>query len=81
MSAALFSFGAVGSVLAQGRGGVVSGLAVVEVVAGQNGVQHDAGDGGDGQRGEGDGGAAHLEGQAAGEAQAAHQNDGGDDPT
>ena len=49
------------------------------VVAGEDGVEQDARQGGDGQAGERDGGAGHGEGDAAGEAQAAHQDDGGDD--
>ena len=54
------------SILAQvGRGVGIGALAEVEVVAGQNGVEDDAGDGSDSQGGQGDRGAAHLEGQAA----------------
>ena len=48
------------------------------VIAGQNGVEDNAGNGGDGQGGEGNAGPADGEGQTAGEAQAAHQDDGGD---
>ena len=53
--------------------------AALVVVAGEDGVEQDARQGGDGQAGERDGGAGHGEGDAAGEAQAAHQDDGGDD--
>ena len=57
------------SIPAQGGGRVGGrGLAKVEVVAGQDGVENNAGDGGDGQRGQGDGGAANMEGQASAEA-------------
>ena len=49
------------------------------VVAGQNGVEQDTGNGGNGQGGQGDGGAGHGEGQTAGEAQAADQNDSGNE--
>ena len=49
------------------------------VVTGQDGVQCHTGDGGDGHSGQSDRSAAHIEGDAAGEAQTAHQNDCGDD--
>ena len=45
----------------------------------QDGVQRDPRDGGDGQGRQGDLRAAHLEGEPAGEAQAAHQNHRRDD--
>ena len=67
-------------ILAQGTGVVAAGgLAQVEVVAGQDGVEDDARDGSDGQGGQGDGGRADLEGQAVREAQAADQDDRSDD--
>ena len=51
------------------------------VVAGQDGVEDHARQCGDGQTGQGDVGAAHGKGDAAGggEAQTAHEDDGGDD--
>ena len=51
----------------------------MEVIARQNGVEHDAGDGGNGQRGQGNGGTTHMEGESVRKAQTTHQNDRGDD--
>ena len=64
-------------------GGSVRTVGCVEliIVAGQDGVEQDADDGGDGQTGQIDGDAAHHEGQAAHrvEAQRRHQNDSSND--
>ena len=64
-----------------GAGVALDALAELVVVAGQDGVQNNARQCGDGQTGQGDVGAAHGEGDAAGggEAQTAHEDDGGDD--
>ena len=48
-------------------------------LAGQDGVEQDAGDGGNGQAGQGDACLADVEGQTAGKAQAADQDHGCDD--
>ena len=64
-------------------GGSVRTVGCVEliIVAGQDGVEQDADDGGDGQTGQIDGDAAHHKGQAAHrvEAQRGHQNDSSND--
>ena len=68
-----------GSILPETAGVVAVVLAEDVVLAGEDGVEGDARDGGDGEAGESDGRAAHMEGDAAGEAQAADQDGGGDD--
>ena len=49
------------------------------VIPRQDSVQKNAGNGGDGETGQGHGRSGHLEGQSLRKAQTADQNDGGDD--
>ena len=55
------------------------GLIEDEVFARKDGVEQDAGDGTDGQRGERDGDGTEVEGQAVGHAEGADEDDSGDD--
>ena len=69
----MFVWGEVSIAAQVGAGVALDALAELVVVAGQDGVQHHTCQGGDGQAGQGDVGAAHGEGNAAGGGEAQPQ--------